>query len=70
MDKFYYLSLAAAVMLFTGCKKEYTCECFNPGGVYKVYKVTDTKKKAEKTCASHSEEPDTTWNEAGCVIKK
>lgn len=54
--------------LFTNCKKEYVCECFNPGGVFQTYSIKDTKKKAAKKCADYSKQyQGVAWSETGCT---
>ena len=65
------LSLAAISSILLGsCKKEYTCECRNPRGVFKTYTIKDTKKKAKDKCADYSKEyQDVAWSETACSIK-
>lgn len=64
------LLAAISCILFGSCKKDYTCECMNPGGVFKTYTIKDTKKKAKDKCADYSKEyQDIAWSETGCSIK-
>ncbi len=59
-----------SVMLIS-CKKEYVCECFNPGGVFKTYTIKDTKKKANAKCNDYSKEyQNVPFSETGCVIRQ
>jgi hypothetical protein len=52
MKKIILISILASYFL-TGCQKDYTCECGNPGGVTATYKIHDTKKRAETKCSSY-----------------
>lgn len=55
---------------FSNCKKTYTCECVNPGGVFQTYSIKDTKKKATSKCADYSKQyQDVAWSETGCHLK-
>jgi hypothetical protein len=64
------LSLILTATFFTACKKNYTCTCFNPSGVFKTYNIKDTKKKATQKCADYSKEYQTIpWSETGCSLK-
>ncbi len=57
------------VCLLTSCKKDYTCSCSNPGGVFQTYKIKDTKKKAIQKCSDYSKEYQTMeWSETGCFL--
>jgi hypothetical protein len=70
MKKVILLSGALTGILFSSCKKEYTCECKNPGGVFKTYTIKDTKLKAKNKCADYSKEyQDVAWSETGCSVK-
>ena len=51
-------------MLFTSCKKEYTCDCMNPGGNV-IYTIKDTKAKAEAKCFAASDFP---FSETSCKL--
>lgn len=57
-------------LILSSCKKEYVCECFNPGGVFKTYTIKDTKKKANEQCDAYSKEyQDVPFSETGCVLR-
>ncbi|MES2763639.1 MAG: hypothetical protein V4677_15600 [Bacteroidota bacterium] len=57
-------------ILFSNCKKDHVCECYNPGGVFKTYTIKDTKVKAKKKCDDYSKEyQDVAWSETGCELK-
>jgi hypothetical protein len=56
--------------MLTSCKKDYTCSCFNPSGVFKTYNIKDTKKKATQKCDDYSKEFQTVpWSETGCSLE-
>ena len=58
------------VLMLTSCKKNYTCNCFNPSGVFKTYEIKDTKKKATEKCNDYSKGYQTEpWSETGCSLK-
>ncbi len=44
------------VSILNACKKEYTCNCFNPGGIFKTYKIKSTKEKATQKCEQYANE--------------
>lgn len=70
MKKLSIILISTTSALFTSCKKEYVCECFNPGGVFKTYTIKDTKKKATDKCADYSKEyQGVSWSETGCTLK-
>jgi hypothetical protein len=52
------------------CKKNYTCECTNPGGVYATYKLNKSKENAEKICNKYNAEANSIpWSESVCNLK-
>ena len=59
-----FLLVFGIVMLFTSCKKEYTCDCMNPGGKV-IYIIKDTKAKAEAKCFEAANFP---WSETSCKL--
>jgi hypothetical protein len=62
------LIILTAIVL-TACKKTYTCTCSNPGGVFKIYEIKDTRKKATEECNDYSKEYQTIpWSESGCSL--
>jgi hypothetical protein len=70
MKKTSMIVIALISLMFSSCKKEYVCECFNPGGVFKTYNIKDTKKKAKAKCDDYSKEyQDVPFSETGCVLK-
>ena len=65
-----FLILTLCVLMLASCKKDYTCSCFNPSGVFKTYNIKDTKEKATQKCADYSKEYQTVpWSETGCSLK-
>lgn len=70
MKKIALLVVISTCILLSSCKKDYTCVCTNPGGVFKTYTIKDTKRKAKDQCADYSKEyQDVAWSETGCSIK-
>ncbi|MDP1801149.1 MAG: hypothetical protein Q8L81_07355 [Bacteroidota bacterium] len=43
-------------LLFSNCKKEYVCECTNPGGKFKAFSKRTTKEKADQKCKDYYDE--------------
>lgn len=65
------ISALLVILALSNCKKNYTCECFGPGGVLKTYDIKDTKKKAKKKCLEYSAEyQDVPWSETGCLLRE
>ena len=66
-------TVAAIVLispLLVSCKKEYTCQCFNPGGIFESHTIKDTKKNAEEKCSEYAEKFQTMpFSETYCLIK-
>ena len=58
-----------ATLMFSACKKEYTCECTDAGVVSKTYKIHGKKKDVEKTCAEDGCPGCQYFAEHKCVIK-
>jgi hypothetical protein len=57
------------VCSLTSCKKDYTCSCSDPGGVFQTYKIKDTRKKAIQKCSDYSKEYQTIeWSETACSL--
>jgi hypothetical protein len=62
------LAIITACVL-TGCKKTYTCSCFNPGGVFQTHEIKDTQKNAEQKCEEYSKSYQTVpWSETACTL--
>ncbi len=57
--------LISTIIMFSACKKGYTCECDNPGG-HEVFIIHDTKSNAEKECFKYRDIP---WSETSCTLK-
>lgn len=57
-------------MLYS-CKKDYVCECSNPGGTFEAFKIHDTKKKAKQACKDYYDVNygNIPFNETSCEIK-
>lgn len=60
--------IAFTSVIFIGCKKEYVCECGNPGGIYKTFTIKDTKKEATAKCYDQ-ESANSTFSESYCNLK-
>ena len=70
MKKTSIILISTISALLIGCKKEYVCECFNVGGVFKTYTIKNTKKKATDKCDDYSKEyQGLGWSETGCILK-
>jgi hypothetical protein len=70
MKRITVIVIALTSVLLIRCKKEYACECFNPGGVFKTYTIKDTKKKAIAKCDDYSAEyQDVPFSETMCVVR-
>ncbi len=66
--KFIIAALALASM--SSCKKNYTCECFNPSGVDKTYTIYGTLQEAQTKCNEYSMQYQTVpMSESGCVLR-
>lgn len=63
-------SIMLLIVAITGCQKNYTCECKNPGGVSATYKLKETKTKAKSICDKHNDEVNSLpWSETYCELK-
>ncbi|PWH86599.1 hypothetical protein [Brumimicrobium oceani] len=63
-------ALTLLSLLLISCKKEYTCECFNPGGVFETHSIKDTKKNAEEKCSEYAVKFQTMpFSETSCQLK-
>ncbi len=57
-------------LIFTSCQKQYVCECFNPGGVFKTYNIYGSHQKAQQKCNNYSlQYQDVPMSETDCVLK-
>ncbi len=58
-------------IIFSSCKKDYTCVCTDPSGTIAVFTVKDTKKKATAECNDYYKNNYSaiSWNETSCEIK-
>lgn len=70
MKSFLILSVLTAAVL-SSCKKEYVCECTNPGGTLTAFRTKDTKKRAEQKCEDYYNENygSVVFNETSCKIR-
>ena len=71
MKSILFIIISSTVMLLSGCKKDYTCACTNPGGTTNVFTVKDTKSNATKKCSDYYTQyyGGVAWNETSCSIK-
>ena len=71
MKASFMLYILFFALVFTACKKDYTCYCSNPGGTSKAFSVKDTKNKAEDKCKKYYDDNfgSIPWNETACEIK-
>lgn len=67
MKKGSVIVIALSSILFIRCKKEYTCECGNPGGIFKTFTINDTKENAQKKCVENI--PNVSFSETYCNLK-
>lgn len=52
------------------CKRNYTCECVNPGGVYATHTIKGTTGQAKKECDKlNGEANQVPWSESVCRLK-
>ncbi len=65
------LSIFIAGTLFASCKKEYVCECSNPGGTLTAFRTKDTRKRAEQKCEDYYNQNygSVVFNETSCKIR-
>jgi hypothetical protein len=65
------LLFVLTVLIFIGCKKEYTCTCNNPGGTKQIFTEKSSKKDATKKCKDYYNATygNVAWNETSCEIK-
>lgn len=54
MKKLIFISLVSTFL--SGCKKEYVCECTNPGGKFTAFSERTTKEKADQKCKDYYDE--------------
>jgi hypothetical protein len=59
------------LIALSGCKKQYACECTNPGGTQTIFTVNSTRAKAEEKCKAYYDDNFSAipWNETLCQIK-
>jgi predicted metal-binding protein len=71
MKTILFIIISSTVTLLSGCKKDYTCVCSNPGGTTDVFTVKDTKSNATKKCSDYYAQNvgNVAWNETSCSIK-
>ncbi len=54
----------------SSCQKKYTCECFNPGGVFETHNISGTKHKAVKKCDEYARQYSSVpMSETSCAIR-
>ncbi|MCZ8284213.1 MAG: hypothetical protein O9353_02050 [Bacteroidia bacterium] len=65
------LSILVASALLASCKKEYVCECTNPGGSLTAFRTKDTKRRAEQKCDDYYTQNygSVVFNETSCKIR-
>jgi hypothetical protein len=54
-----FILFTFSIVMFTGCKKNYTCTCSNENGSYVAGEVEGTKRQAKKQCAKLGSGPTT-----------
>jgi hypothetical protein len=64
------LVLTAGAFL-ASCKKEYICECHNPGGTYTAFRVKDSKKNAKRQCEEYYNQNfgSVAFSETSCEVR-
>ena len=65
------LSILVSGALLASCKKEYVCECHNPGGTYTAFRVKDSKRKAKKQCEDYYDQNfgSVAFSETSCEVR-
>lgn len=62
--------LGVALVFLSSCKKDYTCECFNPSGVFQTHTITGTYQEAQAQCQEYSAQYQTVpMSETACELK-
>jgi hypothetical protein len=70
MKKLNIFLFASSLLLFINCKKNYSCVCSDPGGVFKTYEIKDTKSKATDKCEAYNKEYQTIpVSETVCTLR-
>lgn len=71
MKAFFILSAFVASALLASCKKEYVCECTNPGGTLTAFRTKDSKKRAKQKCEDYYNQNygSVVFNETSCKIR-
>lgn len=71
MKQLFMLVAFATCTSLVSCKKEYVCECTNPGGTLTAFRTKDTKKRAEKKCDDYytANYGSVVFNETSCKIR-
>lgn len=71
MKSFLTLTILITVIFLSSCKKEYVCECKNPGGTLTAFRTTDSKKRARQKCEDYynANYGSVVFNETSCEIR-
>jgi hypothetical protein len=71
MKKSNLFFVAFVSVALTNCRKNYVCECTNPGGTFKAFTTNGTKEKADKKCKDYYDENygKVLMNETYCEVK-
>jgi hypothetical protein len=65
------LSILVAGAFLVSCKKEYVCECTNPGGTLTAFRTKDSKKRAKDKCEDYYNQNygSVVFNETSCKVR-
>jgi hypothetical protein len=71
MKKSSLFFIAITSVFLSNCKKEYACECINPGGKYVAFSTNASKTKANQKCTDYYNKNfgHIPMNETFCEIK-
>jgi hypothetical protein len=71
MKKLIISTLGLTTILFSGCQKQYNCECTNPGGKYIAFSKHCTKSQAKQKCKDYyySNYGNVPMSETFCEVK-
>lgn len=71
MKTFALLLLFITSVIMSSCKKEYVCECTNPGGTLTAFRTKDSKKRAKEKCEDYYNQNygSVVFNETSCKIR-
>lgn len=71
MKIFAFMLLFIISVMMPSCKKEYICECTNPGGTLTAFRTKDSKKRAKEKCEDYYNRNygSVVFNETSCKVR-